>query len=411
MRRGVAYTLSFALHVLAVAAPAGLFQAARTGAAASTPATITVVHVPSPPDQAHEEPVAPPRHEAPGVHGHPHLEVGGFTFDIDKIARRRELLFPFITGDLAFELMTRSLAVIRHAPLGNPYARTAPAAPPLRMTADAIQRVVDESWSRRDRWDRFADIADLLRDYDGNVGDVPLVLRSYLTQNILQPYWNASIPDPRMWVMLGLAAEHVDFIDLIATYVHEHPSTRASTELLFLLDKLIQGSRDTLVTLLGLDPQADAAFTRQASAEAFDLLVSIRDRYGRLLAARGLTTAEDIRHRYDAVRLNLLRSILATTPDGYLADDARFLAGEIQWRSGHQDAALKWWRGLQPSPDDLHRMAIARLVPLLSAARDGRGQPAVDTRAITAALDAEDGRWLMTSYDRLRHFGYRLDTY
>jgi hypothetical protein len=30
---------------------------------------------------------------------------------------------------------------------------------------------------------------------------------------------------------------------------------------------------------------------------------------------------------------------------------------------------------------------------------------------ITGALNAEDGQWLMSSFERLRHFGYRSDTY
>jgi hypothetical protein len=40
---------------------------------------------------------------------------------------------------------------------------------------------------------------------------------------------------------------------------------------------------------------------------------------------------------------------------------------------------------------------------------DGARRP--DERTITGALDAEDGRWLMSSFERLRRFGYRFDTY
>jgi hypothetical protein len=408
-RRTLAYALSLTLHALTLAAIAGLFH---VGTVARSPAPVVAVMAVAPAAAApQDEPVAPPRHEERGVHGNPRLEVGGFTFDIDRIARRRHELFPFITGDVAFERMTNALASAADAPLANPFAPTrARRAPSLTLDSAAIQQIVDDSWSRRDRWKRFAEIRGLLDEYDADTGAVPVVLRSYLARNILQPYWDASIPDPRVWVMLGLSADHVDFIDFIATYVHAHPSTKAATELLFLLDKLVQGSRDSLLALLALDPETEAAFTRRANPEAFDLLVSIRQRYRQALAARGLLTATDIGRRYDAVRLTLLRSIIDVTPDGYLANDARYLAGSIQWRAGHPDAALEWWRAIRPTPEDVYHDATQRLAALLNA-RDARGNPHVDRRAITALLRAEDGRWLMMSYDRLRHFGYRFETY
>jgi hypothetical protein len=35
----------------------------------------------------------------------------------------------------------------------------------------------------------------------------------------------------------------------------------------------------------------------------------------------------------------------------------------------------------------------------------------IDGREIDRLLKNENGRWLSLSYDRLRHFGYRFDTY
>lgn len=349
-RKALAQTLSLAIHLLAIATLVGSLTLRRQTASREAPQPTVMVVAPAVPPERSDADVAPARREAPGVTGDPSLTVGGFTFDIDRIARRRDLLFPFITGDFTFAHLTRSLESAEHAPLGNPYAPRAKASPPLVLEQAAIQKVTDGAWSRRDRWKTFADVRELLDRYDGHRGAVPFVLRSYLTQNILQPYWDGPIPDPRVWVMLGLSADHIDFIDFIARYVDAHGSTRASTELLFLLDKLVQGSRDSLLALLAIDPQRDAAFTRTANPEAFDLLVSIRQHYQQGLAARGL---------------------------------------------------------IRPSPDDMYGRTIQRLATLV----DTRHGSDVDARAITALLQADDGRWLMSSYDRLRQFGYRFDTY
>lgn len=403
-RRSTAFLLSFALH----AAPF-LLAALLARRAVDVHSRARVMAVMAAPAAAPEETVPPPRTESPGVKGSPRLEVGGFTFDIDRIARRRNALFPFITGDLAFDYLSHVLSRARAGKLSNPYAPRQSAAPPLSLAPGELQRIVDRAWSRRDRWQSFSELRTLLQRYDGNTGDVPLVLRSYLTQNILQPYWEASIPDPRVWVMLGLSSDHVDFIDFIAAYVHDHPASRASTELLFLLDKLVQGNRDTLLALLALRPEVDAGFTRSASPEAFDLLVQIQQRYRQALAARGLVTPEEIRARYDTVRLALLGAIAAGTPDGYLADDARFLAGTIEWEAGHADDAVRRWSAMRPGPENMYYRSELRLAEILREDA-GRGH-SLNPDAVNRVLRAENGRWLMFSFDRLKQFGYRFETY
>ena len=60
---------------------------------------------------------------------------------------------------------------------------------------------------------------------------------------------------------MDIAADHADFIELIADYAVRHPSTKATTELLFLLDKLTQASFDALTTLLNTEPRRDLRWT------------------------------------------------------------------------------------------------------------------------------------------------------
>jgi hypothetical protein len=284
------------------------------------------------------------------------------------------------------------------------------ALPPLQLRADALQRIVDRTWSRRDRWNSFAPIRQLLETHDADAGDVPRLLETYFDRNILQPYYEASAPDPRVWVMLGLAADHVDFIDFVLRFLRDRGMTRASVELLLLLDKLVQGNRDALFALIGLDPAADAALTRGTSPEAYDLLVSIRNAYRVRLASRGLVTNEQIGERYDSVRLTILDAIVDGSTDAYRTNDARYLAGAIHWRAGRFDAALRMWRGMRPGPEDSYYLVESQLIALIgSTATDGR--PSLDARRVVAALEAEQGRWLLRSFDRLHQFGFRFDTY
>jgi hypothetical protein len=53
--------------------------------------------------------------------------------------------------------------------------------------------------------------------------------------------------------------------------VREHPRTRTSTELLFLLDALLQGSRVTLALLLETSPPRQMQWTRQENWQADEL--------------------------------------------------------------------------------------------------------------------------------------------
>src|SRR5438445_453138 len=178
------------------------------------------------------------------------VSIPGFTFDIRKIGERATLLFPFLTPGLSLEHF--AIAPRREVSDGyrNPFAPASPATPQagprrpaLVMTSAAMQSLVDQSWSRRDRWSPFQRIMALADRYSADTGKLPALLHEYQAQNGLQPYVDSSMRDPRLWTELGLAADHVRFIGFISRYVTEHRSTRAATELLFLLDKLVQAAR------------------------------------------------------------------------------------------------------------------------------------------------------------------------
>lgn len=241
-------------------------------------------------------------------------------------------------------------------------------------------------------------------DHHSVEGALPRLLQAYREQNALQPYEDRDARDPRLWTQLSLAADHVSFIGFIRTFVASHPSTPAATELLLLLDTIVQAEQDALHVLLDTDPATDLRLTRDANVQAYRLLVRIRLEYRTVLQQRGLKSGKEIDEYYDRVRLGILRRVIETTPDGYGANDARFLAGAIDWRAGRRSQALEQWRGLSTSPDGSYAVASAALrVSLLTSP--------VDDRQIEHILKNENGRWLSLSYDRLRRFGYRMDTY
>lgn len=118
-----------------------------------------------------EQSTPPARVEAEGISGDPDLRVGSFTFDVERIARRRNMLFPFVTDDVAFTDLEQRLSATGLEPLTNPYTRTsAPWLPPLGLDPARLQRIVDDTWSRRDRWRSFAANRDLIDRYDGDTG-------------------------------------------------------------------------------------------------------------------------------------------------------------------------------------------------------------------------------------------------
>jgi hypothetical protein len=82
------------------------------------------------------------------------------------------------------------------------------------------------------------------------------------------------------------------------------------------------------------------------------LLIAIRVAYINRLG--GLNNRAVLRARYDAMRLQILRSIIRTTPDDYRANDARFLIGTLAHVAGGRSPGRHRWRGLTRRPAARH---------------------------------------------------------
>ena len=329
-------------------------------------------------------------------------------FDFEKIVKRATQLFPFVTGSRSLELLD--------APSRNggwtgvsdllAFWRGPQLKPPLEVSDGDLQALIDRSWSRRDRWRAFEPVVVLASKHDADAGRLPALLREYGTQNGLQPFAEAIVRDPRLWAQLGLAADHADFIEFIGRYAAEQPSSRATTELRFLLDQLARASLDALLTLVAVEPEADLRWTLGASHHAFNAIVTIRDYYRLQLERRELESPRALTRDDEDVRLAILGSIVRTTPGRYRASDARFLMGEIFWQRGRWDDAVGLWSEMTPDPASVYSVSSAQLLDVIEAS-GGR----LDVRRINGILDSEQGRWQMASQRRLRQFGYQIDTF
>ena len=329
-----------------------------------------------------------------------------FEFDISKVGNSTEL-FPFLTDRLAFLDEARERFRQRPDRLVNPFGpeRTRSDRPPLAATDAELQHLVDRAWSRRDRWSNFAEIAQLLTAHDPQEGAAHVLMRRYLDQNLLQPYYDATTRDPRFWVMLGLAADHTRLVGFVGSFVRQHPSSRTTTELLFMLDEFVQASRDTLLMLLSTDPYVALNDTRNASLPAFQIALQVYRRYKNLATELGLQDTGSVRTFFDEIRLRILKTIIETTPDGYGASDARFLAGRVMWEQNSIGAAWEWWNDLRPDGRGAYSAAVTE-VGREVAFRDGQS-----AAEISRILGAEYRRWLDFSERRLEQFGYQFDTF
>jgi len=425
-RRAIAHATSAFLHTAAVATAVWTSGTAPRVTLPASPRPIKVFAVPR------EDPSAPPglnpldkddQDAVRASQGPSTVRLPTFVVNIEKIGSRASLLFPFVTPGLSLDhfaiVPPDESREVFHDPFAPVHANAKRTArlPPLAMSDAALQALVDRTWSRRDRWTPFQDILKLADTHDPSSGRLPDLLHAYERQNGLQPYVDATIRDPRLWTELGLAADHVEFIRFISRFTSQHPSTRAATELLFLLDQLTQASFDALVTLLNTDPSEGLAWTREANPGAFQLILDLRRHYGRQLQRKGLTTTETLTAYYGKVRLGILLGILRTTPRGYRANDARFLIGSVHWRTGDTGDALRAWRGMTRDSSDAYAASIARILDALAQTSGDRGD--VDTREVmraltpqvNAVLRAEYGRWIVFSIDRLRQFGFHFDTF
>ena len=188
----------------------------------------------------------------------------------------------------------------------------------------------------------------------------------------------------------------------------QKPSTKVTTELLFLLDKLAQGSYDALATLIGTSP-ARMEWTHTTSAEAYTLLLTIRRYYRSELDLKDLMGSSQLRGFYDRIRMAILTSVIATTPNGYRASDARFLVGRIYWRQGSVDEAARWWRDMTVDPADSYVTAYSQVLDAVR--RAGPNGERLDRGAINSALNDERRNWVDFWETRLKQFGYSFDVY
>ena len=336
------------------------------------------------------------------------LEIAGTRIDLAKIAARRHALFPFLTSDLAFigrirERVFADRQRLRY-PFGESSAQTS-SKPPLRLAEAELQLIVDRAWSRTLRWQPFAPIAALTRYHDPQVGDVPLLLRRYTEQNLLQPYFESGIRDPRFWTTLGLAADHIAFLEFVRGLTSRYPSSRTSTELLFLVDELAQASRDILILLVTTRPDSDLGRTAATNPPAYAMAVEIRDYYLDWLKRHDLESPDSIRARYDQIRLALLSTIVETSPGGYRVGDARYLAGTILFEQNDLAGATRWWRAITPNRDDVYYEAYSQIHRAL--ARDATSRAA----AVLVVLGSEHRRWLDFNERRLRQFDHSVETF
>lgn len=342
------------------------------------------------------------------------ISIGGFTFDAGKLAQRATVLFPFVSPGLSLEHFglweagKRPLLFERRAPAATARDGTATARP-LAISDAAIQAVIDKAWSRRERWSAFEPVRLLASMYAANSGGLPTVFQRYTDQNALQPYQDMAIRDPRFWAQLGLSADHVRFIGFIRQYTSAHAGTRGAIELLFLLDRIAEASQDALATLLVYNPEEDLRWTREVNRQAYRLALQLLHYYRSELSRRGLNSPAALARHYEGVRLAILEGIVRTTPEGYRASDARFLIGTIYWRQGRRAEALRAWRDVRVEPGGSYVAANAQLA---DAVRSGAPVDDLDlARRINRILKNEQGRWIDLSYDRLKRFGYRFDTY
>ena len=328
--------------------------------------------------------------------------------DLARIADHYQVLFPFVTPGLAIDAFFPMSGSTPHMVFENPYApragRESARGERLDLTREALQALVDRSWSRANRWKAFDPIRELTGAYDSGDERLAQLVGLYCEQNALQPYADGAIRDLRLWAQLGLAADHVTFIGFIRRFAAAHPGTKVTTQLLFLLDTIVQANEDALAVLVETDRPDDLQWTEQANARAYLLARQIQREYARALKRLGLTTRGAVETYYAKVRLDILSGILRTTPDGYRANDARYLMGAILWQQRLRGEALDTWRGMTAGSDSSYSVAIGQIRSAIQAPEPDRGN-------IDHILSNQTGRWLAFSDARLRRFGYRFDTF
>jgi hypothetical protein len=327
-----------------------------------------------------------------------------FTLDLARIRQRRNDLFPFVTWDLRF--LDDRLASDRAGGIAYP-SRYLPAAGTndraLTLSAGALQALVDRAWSRQQRWTNLDELVKLADRHDGNRGDLARAFRAYLQQNIPQPYETHGFADPLFWIVLTLASDDAPMVEYATRYIRAHPSSRVTTELLFLMDESAESSCDVLARVLTVgSPELTLDATRRSSLDAYNLAVSLSVAYRTWLNQFHVEPAE----RCTAARTTILRRIIDTSPDGYGAADARVRLGTMLWAAGRQGEAEAWWRGI----GDDERGVFDRVGRELRNAVD-EGAVENNPGRIRRILLDQEYRWREAADDRLEYFGWSADRF
>jgi hypothetical protein len=334
------------------------------------------------------------------------LRDHAFNFDVAKIASRGSRLFPF-TDPILLSPASKSIQAAgrdsdsRVFVLESHLAKPSPA---LRLTALELQALLDESWSRRERWDSFQRILDIVQRCDPQEGDLSILLRRYENDNVLQPLNASHNTEPKLWALLSIAADHLNFVQFISNFVRRVPSSKSTTELLFLLDKLIQANLNAVLEIFKLDPLDGLQWTSAVSPSGARTLLALHTYHKRALNQRGMWNESALTHQYDEARLLVLQHLIRTTPHGYRVNDARFLIGELYWQQGRVNEALKIWGDITPAATDEYSLVSSEVLSAI-------GTKQISRERIAFALNAQTRRWIHASYLRLRHFGFQLDTF
>jgi hypothetical protein len=158
-----------------------------------------------------------------------------------------------------------------------------------------------------------------------------------------------------------------------------------------------------MIMMIETRPETDLQYTASLTRDGYELARTLKQHYGKWLFERQLDKPA-VRALYDALRLRLLSTIVETTPDGYRASDARYLAGEILFNQGNLTEAQRVWRSMRPDPNDAYVRASSEVLEALAV-------DIPNPRELRRVLQAEYGRWRVYSIDRLRHFGHSCDTF
>lgn len=326
-----------------------------------------------------------------------------FDFDIEKIGTRIVRLFPF-NEPISLASMTQMTGAGGDVKVFDMAPHLPAPSPALMLSPLEMQTVLDASWSRRDRWDSFQQILDLVLRFDPQQGDLPTLLRRYVSDNLLQPFNASRSPERKVWGLLSVAADHFEFVQFIRTFVHRVPSSKATTELLFLLDKLVQANLRAALSLFTLDSSHEMEWTKRVSPKGAEILVTLKEHQRRALGSRDISDESGIAIAYDEVRVGILEHLTRTTPQGYRINDAYFLIGEIYWQQRRRAEARAVWGKIKPDARDDYFIVYSDVRASLAAET---GNPA----PIDSALNKQARRWLQASSQRLHHFGFSADRF